>query len=51
MKRRVRETVRRELGRLAPHWRIVWNLRRASENAPQATIAAEVARVLDRCKE
>jgi ribonuclease P protein component len=50
MKRRVREAVRRELGRLAPEWRIVWNLRRASEDAPQQTITVEVARVLDRCR-
>jgi ribonuclease P protein component len=50
MKRRLRETVRRELGRLAPEWRIVWNLRRAAAVAPQQTLAAEVARVMERCK-
>lgn len=51
MKRRLRETIRRELWRLAPHWRIVWNLRRAALTAPQAQLQGEVEKVFQRCKD
>lgn len=51
MKRRVRETIRRRLAQLGPHWRIVWNLRRASLAAPQAVLDSEVERVFRRCKD
>jgi ribonuclease P protein component len=49
MRRRLREIVRRQLGRLAPEWRIVWNLRRAALTAAHADLAADVDRVLQRC--
>ncbi len=51
MKRRLRETIRRELWRLAPRWRIVWNLRRAALTAPQTQLQSEVERVFERCKD
>lgn len=51
MKRRLRETIRRELWRLGPQWRVVWNLRRAALSAPQAQLACEVEKVLARCGE
>lgn len=50
MKRRLRETIRRELWRLAPQWRIVWNVRRASLEATPDQLRGEVERVLERCK-
>jgi ribonuclease P protein component len=49
MRRRLREVVRRELGRLGCGWRIVWNLRRAALSAPHADLAADVNRVFERC--
>lgn len=51
MKRRLRETIRRELSRLGPQWRIVWNLRRSALTAPQVQLQAEVIRVFERCKD
>ena len=51
MRRRLRETVRRSLARLAPGWQIVWNLRRASLVAPQALLESEVEKVFHRCKD
>lgn len=49
MRRRLRETVRRGLVQVEPHWRIVWNLRRASLDAPQEVLDREVNKVLQRC--
>ncbi|MBI4889852.1 MAG: ribonuclease P protein component [Acidobacteria bacterium] len=51
MKRRLRETVRKNLWKLAPEWRIVWNLRRASADAPQTQLDQEVERVFLKCKD
>ena len=51
MKRRLRETIRRRLWSLGPEWRIVWNLRRASLQTPQAQLDGEVERVFQRCKD
>jgi ribonuclease P protein component len=50
MRRRLRETVRRNLPKLDPSWRIVWNLRRASLSAPQSLLDSEVEKVFQRCK-
>jgi len=50
MKRRLREVVRKSLMNVDPRWRIVWNLRRACLEAPQAEIEREVRKVLERCK-
>lgn len=49
MKRRVRETIRRQLWRLGAEWRIVINLRRAAFDAPQELLNVEVEKVLQRC--
>jgi ribonuclease P protein component len=49
MRRRLRELVRRNLWRLGPHWRIVWNLRRAALTAAHGELAADVERVFERC--
>jgi ribonuclease P protein component len=49
MRRRLRETVRRNLGRIAAEWRIVWNLRRGALDAPQAVLDSEVEKVIVRC--
>lgn len=49
MKRRVRETIRRQLGRVGADWRIVINLRRAAYDAPQDVLNIEVEKVLQRC--
>ncbi|HRJ19094.1 MAG TPA: ribonuclease P protein component [Bryobacteraceae bacterium] len=49
MRRRLREIIRRQLSRLAPEWRIVWNLRRASLTATPADLAADVERIFERC--
>lgn len=49
MRRRLRELVRRKLGVLNPHWRIVWNLRRAALSAPYTDLAADVERVFTHC--
>lgn len=49
MRRRVRETVRRRLSRIAPGWWIVFNLRRASLDAPQPDLDAAVDRVVSQC--
>jgi ribonuclease P protein component len=50
MRRRVRETFRRQLAGLGPNWRIVVNLRRAALDAPQSQIELDVQRVISRCK-
>ena len=49
MRRRVREAVRRNLPRLSPYYRIVFNLRRAASQMPFAEIETEVTRLFDRC--
>lgn len=49
MKRRVRECIRKRLDRLAPEWRIVFNLRRQALIAPVEQIESEVERVIERC--
>ena len=49
MRRRLRELVRVNLSRLDPHWRIVWNLRRATLTATSAELRADVERILERC--
>ncbi|MBI5086600.1 MAG: ribonuclease P protein component [Acidobacteria bacterium] len=49
MRRRLRETVRRNLGKLDASWSIVWNLRRACLAAPQVQLESEVQRVFERC--
>lgn len=49
IKRRVRETIRRALPRMAPNWRIVINLRRAALTVPQAGLIEEVERLVERC--
>jgi ribonuclease P protein component len=51
MKRRVRETFRRRLQGVDPHWRIVVNVRRAALDAQQSTLDSEVDKVLSRCRE
>jgi RNase P protein component len=50
MRRRVRETFRRRLAGLGPHWRIVINLRRAALDAPQHQMDQDVEKVISRCK-
>lgn len=49
MRRRLREVVRKQLSRLDPHWRIVWNLRRATLTATFGELRADVERVMERC--
>jgi len=49
MRRRVRETIRRRLWRIAPGWWIVFNIRKASLDAPQAELDAAVERVVSLC--
>lgn len=49
MRRRLRESVRKQLWRLDARWRIVWNLRRAALDAPRDVIDSEVDKVLQRC--
>ena len=50
LKRRIREAVRRQLGRLEPQWEIVINPRRAVLKAPFAELAREIGRLFSRCK-
>lgn len=49
MRRRLRETVRRRLCRIAPGWWIVFNLRKPSLGAPQSDLDAAVDRVVSQC--
>jgi ribonuclease P protein component len=49
MRRRVRETIRRRLWRVAPGWWIVFNLRKACLDAPQRELDAAVDRVVAQC--
>ncbi len=49
MRRRLRETVRRRLARIAPGWWIVFNLRKAVLDAPQPELDAAVDRVVSQC--
>lgn len=49
MRRRLREIIRKQLSRLGPEWRIVWNLRRATLTATHDELRTDVERVLERC--
>ncbi len=49
MRRRLRETIRRRLWRLAPGWWIVFNLRKSCLDAPQRELDAAVDRVVQQC--
>lgn len=49
MKRRLRETLRRNLWRFDPHLRIVFNLRRGALDAAVELIEAEVGKLIRRC--
>lgn len=51
MRRRVRETFRKRLWRMNPHWRIVVNLRRQALDAPQSLIDLDVEKVFARCRD
>ena len=49
IKRRVREAVRLHLGSLKPHWRIVFNPRRAVLGARFEELEKAVERLIERC--
>lgn len=49
MRRRLRETIRRRLSRVAPGWWIVFNIRKSCFDAPQTELDAAVDRVVARC--
>jgi ribonuclease P protein component len=49
MRRRLRETIRRRLWRVAPGWWIVFNLRKSCLDAPQRELDAAVDRVVSQC--
>jgi len=50
IKRRMRETVRQQLWKLAPQWDIVFNPRRSVLEAPMPELLREVDKVFRRCK-
>jgi len=50
VKRRLRESVRRQLWRLGPQWNIVFNARRSMLSASFDDLMREVERVFRKCK-
>ena len=50
IRRRLREVVRLRLGLVDPHWEIVFNPRRAAEDAAPAELVREVERLFSKCR-
>jgi ribonuclease P protein component len=50
LKRRLREAVRLNLGRLGSEWAVVFNLRKSLLDAPFDALQREVGRVFARCE-
>ena len=50
IRRRLREVIRLRLGLVDPQWEIVFNPRRAAEEAAPADLAREVERVFSKCR-
>jgi ribonuclease P protein component len=49
VRRRAREAVRLSLGRLAPQWAVVVQVRRAALEAPFAELRKEIEKIFSRC--
>ena len=49
IRRRLREVVRQRLKLVGPQWEIVFNPRRAAEEASPAELAREVERLFSKC--
>jgi ribonuclease P protein component len=50
IKRRIRESARRQLKRLGPQWDVVFNPRRSALDAPAGDLEREVEKVFARCR-
>ena len=50
IRRRLREVIRLRLNLVDPHWEIVFNPRRAAEEAATADLAREVERLFSKCR-
>ena len=50
IRRRLREVVRLKLELVGPNWEIVFNPRRAAEDAAPAELAREVERLFSKCR-
>jgi len=50
IRRRLREVIRQRLELVDPHWEIVFNPRRAAEEAAPADLAREVERLFSKCR-